>query len=288
MPPAASKSCELRAFLDALDGLDALDVVTDVVTVGGHESRKVLPALAPLCRRLTCRLAPRAKMMAVRCTSVWMHRRLRATTLAILAVALIAAVVTPAARADGDPGSDVLVYQDLFAGSDAGLSVQQQVELGGLLKGAARAGFPVRVAIIASSFDLGAVTELWHHPREYARFLGIELSLAYKQRLLVVMPNGFGFNWTGHSADPAYRVLGGILIGPGGAGLFNATEAAVGKLALADGGKLPSAAGSTGASAAPAGAGGSATARPGQRSGIDECSGSSPWLWWRSPASRSP
>jgi len=212
-------------------------------------------------------------MMAMRCTSVWMHRRLRATTLAVLAVALIAAVVTPAARADGDPGSDVLVYQDLFAGSDAGLSVQQQVELGGLLKGAARAGFPVRVAIIASSFDLGAVTELWHHPREYARFLGIELSLAYKQRLLVVMPNGFGFNWTGHSADPAYSVLGGILIGPGGAGLFNATEAAVGKLALADGVNLPSAAGSTGASAAPAGAGGSATARPGQGSGIDEVLG---------------
>ena len=92
--------------------------------------------------------------------------------MAFLSVALIAAALTPVARADGDPGSDVLVYQDLFAGSDAGLSVQQQVQLGDLLKAAAREGFPVRVAIIASPFDLGSVTELWRQPREYARFLG--------------------------------------------------------------------------------------------------------------------
>ena len=103
------------------------------------------------------------------------------------------------ARADGDPGSDVLVYQNLFAGSEVGLSVQQQVRLGALLKAAAGRGFPIRVAIIGGAQDLGAVTELWREPRTYARFLGYELSLAYKQRLLVVMPNGFGFNWPGHS-----------------------------------------------------------------------------------------
>ena len=50
--------------------------------------------------------------------------------LVLVAAALVAAAAAPAARADGDPGSDVLVYQDLFAGSDAGLSVQQQLELG--------------------------------------------------------------------------------------------------------------------------------------------------------------
>ena len=185
-------------------------------------------------------------MMAVRGTFVLMYRRAWAAAVALLSVALIAGAVSPVARADGDPGSDVLVYQDLFAGSDAGLSVQQQVQLGDLLKTAAREGFPVRVAIIASPFDLGSVTELWHQPREYARFLGIELSLAYKQRLLVVMPNGFGFNWPGHSAAPGYRALGGIPIGSGGAGLFNAAEAAVGKLALAGGVKLPSVAPSAG------------------------------------------
>ena len=159
--------------------------------------------------------------------------------LVVVAAALVAAAAAPAARADGDPGSDVLVYQDLFAGSDAGLSVRQQVELGAMLKATARAGAPVRVAIIASRLDLGAVTGLWRNPRAYARFLGIELSLVYKQRLLVVMPNGFGFNWPGHSPASAYRTLESIPIRPGGDGLFNATEAAVRKLMLASGVELP-------------------------------------------------
>jgi len=217
-------------------------------------------------------------MTAVRGTIVSMKRRAWAAVLAFLSVALIAAAMTPVARADGDPGSDVLVYQDLFAGSDAGLSVQQQVQLGDLLKAAAREGFPVRVAIIASPFDLGSVTELWRQPREYARFLGIELSLAYKQRLLVVMPNGFGFNWPGHSAAPGYRALSGIPIGAGGAGLFNATEAAVGKLARADGVKLPSIAHSAGAPAGSSGAGGSvtgasATENQAPKSGVDDVLG---------------
>ena len=172
--------------------------------------------------------------------------------LVLVAAALIAAAtVVPSARADGDPGSDVLVYQDLFAGSDAGLSVAQQVELGGLLKATVRAGAPVRVAVIASRFDLGAVTGLWRNPRAYARFLGIELSLVYKQRLLVVMPNGFGFNWPGHSPAAAYRTLASIPIHAGGDGLFSATEAAVRKLMQASGVELPAGA----ASVAPNGAG---------------------------------
>ena len=174
----------------------------------------------------------------------------RACAVALLAVLLI---VLPAsvARADGDPGSDVLVYQNLFFGTDAGLSVQQQAELGAMLRAAAGSGFPVRVAIIASPFDLGAVTGLWHQPRTYARFLGYELSLAYKQRLLVVMPDGFGFNWPRHSPASAYRVLAGISIRPGGDGLFTATEAAIGKLAHSSGVKLPSVTQSAAAPASP-------------------------------------
>ena len=185
-------------------------------------------------------------------TIAWARRRRWHRALVLVAVAMIAGAVAPSARADGDPGSDVLVYQDLFAGSDAGLSVQQQLELGNLLKATAAAGAPVRVAIIASPFDLGAVTELWRNPRAYARFLGIELSLVYKQRLLVVMPNGFGFNWPGHSPAAAYRTLAPIPIRPGGAGLFNATDTAVWKLALASGVTLPP--GALRASVVPSGA----------------------------------
>ena len=155
--------------------------------------------------------------------------------LTVVLVALLGAGMTaPTARADGDPGSDVLVYQPLFLAADAGVSVPQQVRLDRLLRGAARSRFPIRVAIIASPSDLGAITGLWLKPRAYARFLGIELSLSYTGRLLVVMPNGFGFNWPGRSPAAAYRTLRAIKIPGGGAGLASAAQAAVSSLAAAD------------------------------------------------------
>jgi cytochrome oxidase Cu insertion factor (SCO1/SenC/PrrC family) len=48
------------------------------------------------------------------------------------------------------------------------------------------------VAVIPGAYDLGSVDALWLKPGTYARFLGIDLSLIYKQALLIVMPNGFG------------------------------------------------------------------------------------------------
>ena len=148
-------------------------------------------------------------------------------------------VFAPAARADGDPASDVLVYQNLFVTSESGMSAGQQAEVTNLLATAARDGFPIRVAIIAAPVDLGAVPALFDKPAAYANFLGIELSLVYKQRLLVVMPNGFGFSWTGHSATAAYGLLSKVPAGTGGAGLTTATVTAVRTLAAASGVKLP-------------------------------------------------
>ncbi|HLY48251.1 MAG TPA: redoxin domain-containing protein [Solirubrobacteraceae bacterium] len=160
---------------------------------------------------------------------------MRRHLLTLVLVALLGAgFVAPSARADGDPGSDVLVYQPLFLAADAGVSTSQQVRLGQLLRGAASSRFPIRVAIIASPSDLGAITGLWRKPRAYARFLGIELSLSYTGRLLVIMPNGFGFNWPGHPAAAAYRALSSIKIGGGGAGLASAAQTAVSALAAAD------------------------------------------------------
>jgi cytochrome oxidase Cu insertion factor (SCO1/SenC/PrrC family) len=195
----------------------------------------------------------------------------RAVLALLLALGTLGVLAAPA-RADGDPGSDVLVYQNLFVAADANVSVPQQLELGGLLSAADKAGFPVRVAIVSQPNDLGAVTALWRKPAAYASFLGTELSLAYAQRLLIVMPNGFGFNWQGHSASAAYQVLGGVRIAPGGAGLATAAQDAVLALARASGVKLAVPAGGTsgvpagGTSGAPApdGAGGTAQgAEPG-------------------------
>ena len=95
------------------------------------------------------------------------------------------------------------------------------------------------MAIIGGRTDLGWVTELWRSPQSYARFLGIELSLTYNQRLLVVMPNGLGINWPGHPTAPAYAALSRVAIGPGPGGLLAASETAVRTLAAASGVKLP-------------------------------------------------
>src|SRR5580698_7587711 len=97
------------------------------------------------------------------------HRAMLAVALAVLAGCALG-FLSPAARADGDPGSDVLVYQNLFVAADASISVQQQIQLGSLLAAAGQDGFPIRVAVISQPDDLGAVTALWHKPAAYASF----------------------------------------------------------------------------------------------------------------------
>jgi hypothetical protein len=127
------------------------------------------------------------------------HLRLVAAGLAAVALALAPAV----ARADGDPASDVLITQPLYLPADASLTPTEQAQLAALVRSAATAGYPIRVAVVASTIDLGSVTPLWHHPTQYAQFLGIELSEMYRGPLLVVMPNGYGY----------YRASGGTAAG---------------------------------------------------------------------------
>ena len=81
----------------------------------------------------------------------------------VSATVLWSALITfpTAARADGDPASDVLATQPLFLPQDAGIPTAQQGQLGELLQTAARNGYQIRVALIASRSDLGSVTELW-------------------------------------------------------------------------------------------------------------------------------
>src|ERR1700754_1540802 len=99
--------------------------------------------------------------------SLRLRRAVLGTVLAVFTVCAVG-VLSPAARADGDPGSDVLVYQNLFVAADAGLSIPQQKTVGDLLTAADSSGFPIRVAIIAQRDDLGAITALWHQPASYA------------------------------------------------------------------------------------------------------------------------
>lgn len=139
------------------------------------------------------------------------------------------------ARADGDPASDVLATQPLFLPQDAAIPLPQQGQLTELMRIAAQDGYPIRAALIASSSDLGSVTELWRQPQTYAGFLDQELGLVYGGPLLVVMPDGFGV--AGPSADRS--ALAGVAIPSAPGGLGNAALNAVRRLAGAAGHPLP-------------------------------------------------
>jgi cytochrome oxidase Cu insertion factor (SCO1/SenC/PrrC family)/thiol-disulfide isomerase/thioredoxin len=157
-----------------------------------------------------------------------------------LLICLVFGAHASLARADGDPGSDVLVNQPLFFASDAGVGIAQENQLDGLLSRAHSAGFPVRVAIIAHADDLGAITPLWGKPQSYALYLDYELSGAFTGPLLVVMPGGFGFAWPGHAAAvaAAEHRLASVKVAAGGSGLVAATTTAVEQLASANGARL--------------------------------------------------
>jgi hypothetical protein len=124
-----------------------------------------------------------------------------------LVVVLATAVAAPAARADGDPASDYLLGQQLFVPSDTGVSSAAALQLNSLLAGARRGGYTVRLAIIASRYDLGSVTVLNKKPRLYAHFLSQELRFVYAKRVLVVMPNGYGIARNGKPVPAEQKVL---------------------------------------------------------------------------------
>jgi hypothetical protein len=155
--------------------------------------------------------------------------------LALLVALVVAAGAAQSARADGDPASDYLLGAKVFLPYDAKFPAQQSAQLTALVAAANKAGFKIRVAVIWSNYDMGSVTSLWRKPRTYAKFLGLELGFVYKQRLLIVMPNGFGFNWTKHASDSEYALLSKIRIPPGATGLLAAATTAVTKLAAAAG-----------------------------------------------------
>ena len=71
-------------------------------------------------------------------------------------------------------------------------------------------GDRVKVAVIYEPADLGSIPSLFGHPAEYARFLGLELSLWYVGPLLVVMPAGFGIYDGGRSTTAETQALQAI------------------------------------------------------------------------------
>ena len=149
--------------------------------------------------------------------------------------AIIALVATATARADGDPASDFLLTQRVFLPYDANISPTRSEQLAALASDAARDGYPIRIALIASPVDLGSVTALWAKPQEYAKFLAAEVSFAYRGRLLIVMPQGLGTYQQGKTSAKPERALAGVKVEPGANGLAATAIRAVRRLAATQG-----------------------------------------------------
>jgi hypothetical protein len=158
--------------------------------------------------------------------------------LVLVALLVVACVAGGTARADGDPASDYLLGTQVFLPFDLKVSKSKQRELIALVHDVNASGYTIRVALIGSAYDMGAVTSLWRKPKPYATFLGAELQFVYKKRLLIVMPQGFGFSWAKHPSTREYAVLAKIPVGKGPEGLVAAAGTAVQRLAAASGVKV--------------------------------------------------
>ena len=97
---------------------------------------------------------------------------------------------------------------------------------------AAKSGYRIKVAIIASPTDLGGVPNLFNQPVQYASFLGREISFNGKQPLIVAMPVGLG---TFEAGPKAAGAIADVKIGSGSDGMARAAIEAVMKLAQAAG-----------------------------------------------------
>ena len=165
---------------------------------------------------------------------------------AVVALLLLA----PVARADGDPASDYLIGQQVFLGYDAKIPAALERKLLAAVASANKNGFPVKVALIWSRYDMGSVPELFGKPKTYARFLDAEDSKCWwgglcgsgrfktTTRLVVVMPNGLGFAQWKRSPKAGYRTLAGIEVTRTPSSLATAATTAVVRLAAAAGVKV--------------------------------------------------
>jgi hypothetical protein len=174
----------------------------------------------------------------------------------LIVVLATVALVPAAAMADGDPASDVLLGLNVFYPYSPAVSPANQKTLDAETAAAKKAGFPIKVALIASPVDLGVIPDLFGKPQQYAEFLDKEISFQTNQPLLVVMSTGYGVAGLPVAAKQAAASLSKPASGQSN-DLARAAIVAVAKLANANGHPLKGAPGTFGAPSG--GSGGSST-----------------------------
>jgi hypothetical protein len=170
-----------------------------------------------------------------------------------VAVALAAALALGAdALADADPASDVLLLQNAFLPQAPAPSGSVARQLRSVTDAANKAGYPLKVAVIGSPADLGAIPTMFGQPQRYAGFLGQEITGASgrrRQPLLVVMPAGFGTSQAGDGPAKALRAL--AVDRQGADGLTRTAVSAVERMSAAAGHPVKPGGGSGSSSGAP-------------------------------------
>ena len=155
-------------------------------------------------------------------------------------VALAFGAPVPSARADADPASDILISRSVFFPYNAKIDDGVVDRLETTVADAQERDFRIKVALIAHPYDLGGVFQLYRQPQRYAEFLGEELVFVYRDRLLVAMPNGFGYSERGQARPRLARALGAVPApGADPTKLAEAATTAVRRLAAAAGRPLP-------------------------------------------------
>ena len=95
----------------------------------------------------------------------------------MLALTIVATMLVPAvALADGDPASDVLLGESVFYPYSPPVATGLQKTLNAETAAGTRAHFPIKVALIDTPVDLGAIPTLFGKPQQYADFLHQEIS----------------------------------------------------------------------------------------------------------------
>lgn len=118
----------------------------------------------------------------------------------LIAFALLLAVVSVEAFANGDPASHVLPSRDVFLPSDRAVCSAAGRRLEALTEASRKVGYPIKVAVIPTAEDLGTLFRLFGRPDKYARQLAVELPAELFEpeegkrayRLLILMPAGLG------------------------------------------------------------------------------------------------
>ena len=113
----------------------------------------------------------------------------------LLSVAAGMAIAAPAALANGDPPSNVLIGQDAYTPADPAPAALVR-ELKQAAVRAKEAGYPTKVAVVRTEADLGNVPQALGKPQQYADYLLADLHGPSQVKgdfgVLVVTPAGAG------------------------------------------------------------------------------------------------